>query len=124
MSRILASIVLASTCGCLSVAPVVPVTPQNQAQVSTCQGIASLHNGVVVGDFMIGGVTSGLAGVAAGVTDTRTKNDLAIGASIAGAIGMVGTAVAGLTAADFAGSNCTTVVAPLPAAKKKEEANP
>lgn len=114
---------VASACGCISTAPVVPVTPENQAKVSTCQGIASLHNGVVIGDFAIGGVGSGLAGVAAGVTDTRTKNDLAIGAAIAGALGMIGTAVAGFTAASFASSNCTTVVAPLPA-KKREEANP
>jgi hypothetical protein len=103
--------------GCISSAPITPVTPANQDQVSTCQSIASLHNGVVIGDFVVGGVTSGLAGVGAALSDTQSKTDLAIAAAAAGAVGLVGTGVAGLTSADFANSNCSSVVGSLPAGK-------
>jgi hypothetical protein len=111
-----------SACGCISNAPLGPVTPQNQAQVSSCQGIASLHNGVVIGDFVVGGITSGAAGVAVAVTDSKTKNDLGIVAAVAGAVGIAGTAIAGFTASDFAGSNCSNVVGPLVMVKKPEAA--
>lgn len=107
--------------GCISSAPIVLVTPGNQAQVSSCQSIASLHNGVVIGGFVVGGATAGLAGVAAAATDSTTKNDLAIGAAIAGALGVVGTAIAGFTSSNFANSQCSSVVGPL-AAKKPEAA--
>lgn len=108
--------------GCISSAPIVPVTPGNQAQVSSCQGIASLHNGVVIGDFVVGGTTAGLAGVAAAVSDHTTKTDLAIAAAITGAVGVAGTAIAGFTSASFANSQCSNVVGPLAAAKKPEPA--
>lgn len=107
--------------GCISSAPIVPVTPANQAQVSTCENIASLHNGVVIGDFVVGGAAAGLAGVAAAVTDTNTKNALAIGSAITGALGVVGTAIAGFTASNFSNSQCSNVVGPL-SAKRPEAA--
>jgi hypothetical protein len=100
---------------CIPSAPIGPVTPANQAQVAACQSIATLHNGVVVGDFIFGGAASGLAAVGAIVTDPQTKTGVAIGAAIAGATGIVGTAIAGFTSRDFANSQCSSVVGDLPA---------
>jgi hypothetical protein len=120
---VLLGLAVLAGCGlpaCISSAPITPVTPANQDQVSTCQSIASLHNGVVIGDFAVGGITSGLAGVGAALTDTQTKTDLAIAAAAAGAVALVGTGIAGLTSADFANSNCSSVVGALPASHKDD----
>jgi hypothetical protein len=101
--------------GCLSSAPTVPVTPANQAQITTCENTATLHDGVVVGDFVLGAGTTGLATAAAAVADTNTKNDMTyIGIGTAAAL-VAGTAIAELTAANFANSQCSSVVGSLPA---------
>jgi len=100
--------------GCISSAPIVPVTPANSAQVTTCQSDASLHNGIVVGDFVIGGLTSGLASTAAGLTNATAKNDISVAAAAAGGLTIAGAALAGYTAANFANSNCSSVVGSLP----------
>jgi hypothetical protein len=109
------AIALGATVGCFSSAPIVPVTPANTDQVSSCQSIATTHNAVVVGDFVVGGASASLAGVDAIVSDAPTKNGLAIGAAIAGALGIVGTAVAGYTGQEFANGQCPNVVGNLPA---------
>jgi hypothetical protein len=100
--------------GCISSSPIVPVTPANQAQVASCQATASLHDDVIIGDFVVGGAGAGMAGVAALEKDTNTKTGLAIGAAIAGAVEMVGVAIAGFTASNFANGNCSSVVGALP----------
>ena len=101
---------------CISSAPIVPVTPANQSQIAVCQSDATLHNSVVIGDFIIGGITSGLAAVSAGLpgTDANAKTGLAISAAAVGALTVTGAAVAGFTAANFVNSNCSTVVGALP----------
>lgn len=102
--------------GCLSSAPTVPVTPANQGQVNVCQNTAALHNGVVISDFVLGGTSAGLASAAAAFSDQNTKTTLAVaGASVAGAL-IIGTALAELTASNFANSQCAAVVGALPTA--------
>jgi hypothetical protein len=100
--------------GCLSSAPIVPVTPANQAQITACQNTATLHNGVVIGDFVVGGGTTALAATAAIVQDQNAKNDMAIVGAGLGAVTVVGTALAGYSASNFANSQCSQVVGALP----------
>ena len=111
--------------GCISSAPIVPVTPENTSQVSTCQTIAADHNGIVVGDFVLSAGTAGLSAAAAGVSDPNTKTAVSAVAIGVGSALVLGTALAGFTAADFANSNCSQVVGALPVlpmAKKAADA--
>lgn len=103
-----------STTACISSAPVVPVTPANQAQISSCQSTAAAHNGFVVGDFTVGalGAASGILGAA--VTDTGQKTAFSTGAAVASGTAGVLTALAAFAAKNFANSHCTEVVGDLP----------
>jgi hypothetical protein len=107
--------------GCLSSAPIVPVTPQNQAQVSSCQNTATLHDDFVIGDFVLGGVASGLASASAAVSDQQTKTNFAIATAGVGGVLVIGTAVAAYTASNFVASQCANVVGPLPTQKNPNE---
>jgi hypothetical protein len=102
---------------CISDAPVVPVTAANQAQVSSCQSIASLHNGVVIGDFVVGGGTAVLTSASAALTADQqsTKTDLAVAGAITAGISVAASAIAGYTGAEFSNSQCSSVVGVLPA---------
>ncbi len=100
--------------GCLTSAPIVPVTPANQAQVTSCQSTASFHDGIVIGDFAFGGIGAGLATAAAAVTDSSTKTGLAVAGAGVGGLLIAGTALAELTASNFANSQCSSVVGSLP----------
>jgi hypothetical protein len=105
-------------CACISSAPIVPVTPANADQISTCQTTAEIHNGFVVGDFVVGGAAVTLPTVAAALPSTSAgaKTDLAVtSAVVAGVLG-VGAAMTGYTAANFTNSNCSSVVGALPPA--------
>ena len=82
---------------CISSAAIVPETAANTNQINTCQSTASLHNGFVIGDFALGGASTGLASAAAFATDTNTKNALAYVGIGTGAALIVGTAIAGYT---------------------------
>jgi hypothetical protein len=109
---------LVALTGCLSDAPIVPVTPANTTQISSCQGTAALHNDFVIGDFVIGGSVSGLGTAAAAVADSNAslKTALAITSAGLGAVGIVGTAITGLTASAFSNDQCSSVVGALPTA--------
>lgn len=107
---------------CISSAPIVPVTPANTDQISSCQTTAEWHNGVVIGDFVFGGAGAALGGIGAAVTDSNTKTGLAIGAAVAGGLTAVGAAIAGYTASNFANSNCSNVVGQLPTVSAKDPA--
>ncbi len=76
------AMLLAGLSGCLSSAPIVPVTAANQAQIASCQGTAALHNDIVLGDFVFAGAGTALSGVGALVSDSTSKNDAAIGAAV------------------------------------------
>lgn len=116
VGSLLMLVAVISLSGCLSSAPLVPVTSVNQAQVTACQNTATLHNGVVIGDFAL---SAGAAGVASGAilaTDSGTKNTLSgVGIGLAGGLA-IGTAIAELTASNFQNSQCAAVVGPLPTA--------
>jgi hypothetical protein len=103
---------------CIDSAPIVPETAANQSQIQTCQSTAELHNGVVIGDFALGGAGTALASAAAFATDTNTKNTLAYVGIGTGAAVIVGTAIAGYTSSNFANSNCSSVVGALPSVTK------
>jgi hypothetical protein len=111
--------------GCISAVPVVPATPENQAQISQCQTIAADHNGLVIGDFVLSAGAAGLGAAAAGLTSPQAKTDVGAVTIGVGSVLVIGTALAGFTAADFSSSNCSQVVGPLPvlpAAKKAADA--
>jgi hypothetical protein len=114
MKNVLVLVAIAFSTACLPAAPIVPVTAANTQQVSACQQIASVHNGVVLGDFVLGGSATTLAGVGAMATNTSVKTDLSIAAAVVGGVSLAGTAIAGYTAGDFANSNCSSVLGQLP----------
>jgi hypothetical protein len=104
--------------GCISSAPVVPVTPANQAQVSSCESTAAAHNDVVIGGFVLGGVGAGLGTVGGLVSDPGQKTGLAIGAAVAGGVAGILAILSGFTAYNFANSHCSDVVGALPLGAK------
>ena len=106
--------------GCMSSAPIVAVTPSNSAQVSSCQSIASTHNDIVIGDFVLGGSTTviGAVGALEPNTNASLKTGLAVAAAITGGVGLVGTALTGFTASEYSSGNCGQVVGSLPTASK------
>lgn len=112
------------TTGCISSAPIVPVTPANAAQVSSCQTTAAWHNGIVVGDFALGGGGAALGGVGAIVTDPNARTGLSIAAAIVSGITMAGAALVGFTSSNFANSHCSDVVGALPLAASKKASTP
>jgi hypothetical protein len=99
---------------CLSSAPIVPETAANQDQIATCQATAELHNGVVVGDFVLGGAAPALGAVAAALPNGSGKTDLGITAAVTAGVLAVGATLVGYTASNFAASNCSSVVGQLP----------
>jgi hypothetical protein len=103
---------------CISSAPTVPVTAANSSQISSCQNTAETHDLAVIGDFVFGGVGTTLGSISAAESNTNTKTALAIAAAGSAGVLIVGTAIAGLTASNFANSNCSSVVGPLPLSTK------
>ena len=106
--------------GCLSSAPFVPVTPQNQAQIATCQSIATEHDSVVVGDFVFGGVgaIAGTVGASLPKGNNTAIQIMDITAGVGAGVAAIGATVASFTASDFANSQCSNVVGPLPVGKQ------
>jgi hypothetical protein len=121
IARPLGVFVLAALClsqsACISSAPIVPVTPQNQSQVTACQNTAAVHDAVLVSDIVLGVATTTVATLAATSTDNTLKNDFAVTGAVTGGLAAVGAAVAELTHKNFDDSKCTDVVGPLPAKK-------
>jgi hypothetical protein len=104
-----------ATSGCLSSAPIVPVTSANSAQVSACQGIASTHNDLVVAGFVVSGGAAGVGAVAAVDENPKDRTGYAIAGGILGAIAVIDTAWTALTSSEFSSSQCSAVVGPLAA---------
>lgn len=101
--------------GCLSSAPVVTQTPANAAQIASCENTATMHNDLLIGDFVLTASGAGLGTVGALASDTTTKTDLAIAAAGVGAAAVLTSALVGLTTSNFQNSKCGDVVGPLPA---------
>jgi hypothetical protein len=104
------------TSACITSSPTVPVTPANQAQIASCQSTASLHNGVVIGDMVVGGGATTLGAVAAALPgdQVQTRTNLAITTAALAGVTTVGAGIAALTASNFSNGHCSEVVAPLP----------
>jgi hypothetical protein len=113
---ILMVMMVASQSACVSAVPIAPVNPGNSAQVSGCQSIATEHNG-----FVLGGITFGAGSTVAGTvaailpsSQQTAQTGLAIGAAIGAGLTTIAMGGAGLTAASFTNSNCSTFVGNLP----------
>lgn len=102
-------------CAWLASTPIVPVTPQNQAQVAGCQSIAGAHNAIVVGDITLGAASTTLGAVSAAEPSQNqtTKVDFAIAAAAVAGVAAVGVGMVGVTAAEFVNGQCPTVVGDL-----------
>ncbi len=106
----------ATQSACISDGAIVPVTPGNQSQVSTCQNTATEHNGFVLAGIVSGAAATGLGTTSAIVpgSNASLQTGLAIGAAGAALVTTVAAGGAGLTAASFTNSQCSSVVGPLP----------
>lgn len=103
--------------GCIESAPIVAVTPANQAQVTACQATANAHN-----DWLVAGVGLGVAGSGVGAastaitsSDTGAKTALGVAAVSTALLAAGSEVLAGFAASQFTASNCSSVVGPLPA---------
>ena len=101
--------------GCMSSAPVVPVTPQNAQQVSSCESSASVHNDAAITSIALGAVGTGLGSVAAVDQDPNARAGLAIGGAASAALAGGAAAIVALAAQNFQNGHCTDVVGALPA---------
>lgn len=99
--------------GCISSAPIIPETPANQAQIQSCQTTATIHNDLVVGGFVLGAGSSALAGSSAAITDSTAQRDVAVAATVLGALAVADAAIVAWSASNFANGNCSSVVGPL-----------
>jgi hypothetical protein len=99
--------------GCISAVPIEPQTPANQTQTQNCEAIATTHNDLVVGGFVLSGGAMGLGAVAAVDQKTSDRTAYAISAAIVGAFAAVDTAWTALTSSEFANGSCATYVGPL-----------
>ena len=106
----------ATQTACIANAPIVPVTPTNTQQVSTCQNDALEHNSFMLGGLIVGAGSTGLASVAALESSNQgLQTGLAVTAAILAGLATVAGGGAGLTASAFTSSNCSSVVGALPA---------
>ena len=113
---LIATVLIVGTtiCGCLD-APIVPVTPANAQQVSQCQGAASLHNGLVFGDYVVGGggAVTGVVSAALPASDVSAKTDLAIAGAVAAGVATLGAGFAALESHAYAADKCSALIEPL-----------
>jgi hypothetical protein len=102
--------------GCIAAAPVVPQTPDNAAAIGTCQSDAKQHNGFVVADIALAGGASVLASAGAGLASSNpvASKDVAITAGVFGGLAVIDSVLVGYSASQFANSNCSALVGPLP----------
>lgn len=109
--------ILAAACtGCLASAPLVPVTPQNQAQVTACENTAATHNVAVISDFVFTGSAGTLGAVAALEPNVSTKNAVDVGAAVSGGLAVLASSIVALSANNFANDQCSGLVGNLPVA--------
>jgi len=124
--RLLRFLVLVASCagltGCVSTAPIVPVTPQNAQQIAACTSEGNTHNALLVGDFVLSGSAGTLGAVSAGVSNQNTKTDLAIASAIGAGLTAAATGWTALTISEFTSGNCSSVVGPLPTVGAKPTA--
>jgi hypothetical protein len=116
--------ILLCASGCISSAPVVPVTAANSAQIAVCQQDAVLHNATMVAGLVLGGADVALPAIAASLPSTAAdaKTDLAATAIGTAAAAGVLTAITAVTQSNFSNSQCSQVVGALPAAMTKKSA--
>lgn len=102
--------------GCTPMAPIVPQTPDNAAQISSCQSLSGAHNDFVVGGFVVGLSGSTLAGIAAGeaASNPSLGRDLGIAATATGAVAAGALVLGSYYANGYAAQRCPDVMGPLP----------
>ena len=104
--------------GCLPSVPVVTETPANQAQIDSCQSIAKVYNGLVLGDLVLLAGAPTIAGISAAVPTSSggPKTDLAIASTVIAGAALVATGATAFVNQDFANGKCSSFVGALPAA--------
>lgn len=105
-----------SLTGCMSSTPVVPVTPENQAQVSACETAALEHNAFALGDYVFTGGALAAGAVAAALPSDNAsgRTDLAVTAAASAGIAGILTGLSRMTTSQFSAQRCVDVVGPLP----------
>ena len=101
--------------GCLSSAPIVAETPANTALINQCETTATEHNSAVIGDFVFTGAGGALGAAGAIASQTNTKTDLAVAATISAGVAVLASSLVAFTASNFASNDCSNVVGALPA---------
>jgi len=128
MTRILSLLAAVLATACISAAPIVPVTPENSAAIGACQNTATTHNDLVIAGVVVSGSATGLASAGAGLTSSNpaASKDVAIVAAALGGVAVVDAILTGYSTSQFASSNCSTLVGPLPVvpAKPKDAGAP
>lgn len=101
--------------GCFPGNALVPVTAANSAEIAQCQSVSGLHNGIVIGDYTVGGLGAATGAVAAALPaqDVTAKDALAIAGATGAALVAVGAGLASLTASEYVNDGCGSLVAPL-----------
>jgi hypothetical protein len=105
--------------GCLAANPIVPVTPQNSAEIASCSQDATIHNWAVVAGSILGGGAGALGTIASQESSVNTQKDLGYAVLGAGALGATAAVIAGIEAANYTTGGCAPLTGPLPVAKPK-----
>jgi hypothetical protein len=101
---------------CLPAIPVVPVTPQNSAQVSGCTAVSNWANGLTVGGMVVGIGDGTLGTIAASLPAGPAKTDLGYTSAGLAFLVAAGATVVGLEHAAYSSDRCVDVLGPLPTA--------
>jgi hypothetical protein len=100
--------------GCLSATPLVPVTPTNAQQISSCSSDANAHNWAVIGGTALAGVAGAEGTIASQVTNASTAKALDWSILIEGVVAAAAASLAGVEASNYAQSQCPSLEGPLP----------
>jgi hypothetical protein len=118
-------LVCASLMGCgtfLSATPTVPVTPANAAQVSSCESTATGHNLGAIGALTLAGGSAVVGVVDSQESSAKTQQTLGwVTAGIA-ALAAVDTMFTSIESANYAQSQCSSLLGPLPVATPQKPA--
>jgi hypothetical protein len=113
-SLMLAALACLFAPACLPAIPVVPVTPQNSAQVSGCTAVANWANGLTIGGMIVGLGDGTLGTVAASLPAGPAKTDLGYTSAGLAFLVAAGATVVGLEHSAYSSDRCVDVLGPLP----------
>jgi hypothetical protein len=109
--------ILAGCGSFLSASPTVPVTPANSAQVSSCEATATGHNLGAIGGMTLAGGATVVGVIDSQESNAKTQQALGWTAAIIAALAGVDTLFTTIESANYAQSQCSELLGPLPVAK-------